>query len=1173
MGNVHVLLSVLAGMSAFGPDVPASAADPPAVVIHGTATTASGKPLADTTLFLRELPGAQGASPGAEAQEKVVTDAEGHFLWTVPKEDAWNFSVNVPKDSAAPECYALPPSSGEKADVALAPSFQNANADSGRRDLWEKATRRCETHWTQTGADPQMTVIAPDTGSVALTVRGPSGLPLPSRPVEVVAPGLFSDYEGAVVYHGRTDTAGRLFLRRYPSLGQLLVSVPGGGFGATGTFEVLAGKDAAPSLPPLAPFAHVSGTVASSLVKPGAFVHAEDYMPDEHRWYDPHAPVDAQGRFRLGGVLPGQHHLVLIGGQSDAASVDVTISAGEAVTGIVLKPKAADPATARVFPFGPAQTVKLSVRGRVTDTAGQSVAGADVYAICSYFGGIREYEEVLATRTLADGSYTLADLPAGQGPETTISLVAVQAGFPVAVGSAQTDASGRGTADLVLPNKHTGLIVRVLRDGKPLSGAFVHLTAQAGTSLFSFFVRSLSQGHARERVAASLEPSGQTDAAGEVRFRDLTPGLWDVSAHLGNVPGFPVPGMGLTGVSGGCRGVAVTTGSPNRCTLSIYPAPGEIRMQVLGPDGLPAANRSVALGSAWAATSGGGGTSLTLDKEGVGHDALGLPGLWRVSVRLRDPALDAVSGAEEPYFGGSAFVAVSPALSPAAPVVIRTVRYGPGKLRVHLRDGDGRPAAGTVSIGDAFDPAKYALSVGASGEGVFAQMPSGSYLLKASYAKPILPPALGQEGTPFPADAVLTHVALLVPQTALVKADTETLVTFRPERQGYLRGTITVPDSPANYGVYPEGYFEMRPGSRYDKGTGAFVIGPFSPGKIILRVQRILPNSEDYASHGQDFPVGVSAGQVAQVALTPNLQAPIEPPLRSRLLTGQVFLSDGTTPAWGARAALFIPETPQPAQMARADALGRLSKGDYWAGDEYLDNTGRPRPMKPGSPVGPVAVAWLPGASGAVVVPVTDTLPARFVLPPPLSVSGRVTVGGGPVTGLPSSFRILAAYQGCGKLNPLLSVDATAQADGTFTLAGLTPGTYRVQAARDGLWLSETLTLTVTASGALPPLNLDIAPPGVPVLLHLTGKFGDALPGRTVTLDRPAGPLTELLWPPSATADPRGDLRLDGLEAGLHTLDGTAAFTVPPLAGASAHAAETQTLVLAGPKIVEKSAL
>ena len=80
--------------------------------------------------------------------------------------------------------------------------------------------------------------------------------------------------------------------------------------------------------------------------------------------------------------------------------------------------------------------------------------------------------------------------------------------------------------------------------------------------------------------------------------------------------------------------------------------------------------------------------------------------------------------------------------------------------------------------------------------------------------------------------------------------------------------------------------------------------------------------------------------------------------------------------------------------------------------------------------------------SESAIVACKTGLETETSLPAPVSVRSRVTAAVQPVAALTFSFRVVAACRRKGKLNPLLSVEATAQADGTFELRGLTPGTY-----------------------------------------------------------------------------------------------------------------------------------
>jgi hypothetical protein len=134
----------------------------------------------------------------------------------------------------------------------------------------------------------------------------------------------------------------------------------------------------------------------------------------------------------------------------------------------------------------------------------------------------------------------------------------------------------------------------------------------------------------------------------------------------------------------------------------------------------------------------------------------------------------------------------------------------------------------------------------------------------------------------------------------------------------------------------------------------------------------------------------------------------------------------------------------------------------------------------------------------------------------------------------------------------LLDVSVTPQADGSFELAGLTPGTYKVQASLDNIWLSDAVTIVASAERPMAAIHLDIPSPGGPAVVHVASAKGKPLVGVQVMVDRPAGPLTELDWPAAFTSDGAGEVWIPALEAGKHRVrlndnTGSANFTVPPL--------------------------
>ena len=1170
------LVTLLAVFSRLASGDPATA---PSRTVEGIATTQNGRPLAHATLYLFGLPPGLTDMITLGEQSTVITDDQGHFTWAVPAALP-PLSDYIGVRSIA--CYALAADRSTAGfRLALRPNEHGTDADQGTRSLLEDATRPCETKWLLGGAHPVFSVVVPDTSAVSLAVRGPDGQPLRGHQVQIVPVKSPSVYGGAVVYTGRTDAAGHLSLRFFPGSLRLQVFVPGLGFGSTGTFDAPANQSVMPQMPSLAPFARLSGAVAPALAAPGAFVHLEDFSP-ENDWYDPHAAVDAEGHWTMADVLPGPHRLVLAGGKGESEPVTVTALPGGQVSGIAVGlPK---PSLATERPVTNPPGIAPSVRGRVTDAEGRPAVGADVYAVCSSSGGINggSGQKVIAGKTGADGAYLIPGLPLGGGQQgTSVHLVAHQPGFGLAAGDGQSEKgmiSGRWQdieQDLVLPASHASLTVRVLRDGKPCPNVLVALAAQGENSVVPAIYHTADRGEAAQALRKLLAPSGQTGPDGAVRFTDLAPGLWDVTAnresYFSLLDRTPPPPFNIS------TGVAVEAGNDQSYTLSLLPPPAEVAFHFAGPDGhpLPAVPASVSVTTALYPNYGN--IALVPDGAGNGRARFGSPGLFQITAQVGDRPLN-INALAGPYFEATSLVAVSAATASPQTISVPTRRVGPASIRVRLVDAQGKPLRGTVTIGDPFASALYAASVDASGIAVFPNIPLNffPYTVTAHIAgRPERLVPSRQNGLlpsgPLPSDAALiAGTGQPLPQIVRVRGGEETQVTFGREPPGYVRLRLTGPFASAkDYNIEgrqsnDEPFTEIH----VDPVSGEYLLGPLPAGRRTFHLFRYVPAPVATNLNAGEVTVTVKAGQVISATL-PAQSTAAQELVYSAPLVGTVYLADGKTPAWGARAALFVPDWSVPRLMARTDTQGRLVLRDFWR------DPARSRTAPPGNPSGPVVAAWLPGASGAVIVPLQPGQAVRLVLPPAIALHGRVTAGGQSVLGLLSQFRVRAAYQGKGRLNEALSVEAAAQGDGTFTLAGLTPGTYQIQAARDNVWLSGTQTITVGAGtvGAealadimLPEMTLDIAPPGVPVLISLVDKRGKPRPGQEITIVRTDGPLTEEVWPARLTSDSTGHLRVDGLEAGHHVLtvpgkvEGSLGFDVP--AWTATALTKTQRIVL-----------
>ncbi len=177
-----------------------------------------------------------------------------------------------------------------------------------------------------------------------------------------------------------------------------------------------------------------------------------------------------------------------------------------------------------------------------------------------------------------------------------------------------------------------------------------------------------------------------------------------------------------------------------------------------------------------------------------------------------------------------------------------------------------------------------------------------------------------------------------------------------------------------------------------------------------------------------------------------------------------------------------------------------------------------------------------------------------------------MTVGGKSVAKRNGQIVVMAAQERKGNLSDLISVQSSAQADGTFTVAGLTPGVYYVQAALDGIWLSSSKRVEVMPEPPLGSLALDIGEPGGATVIKFVDAHDKPARGAVVSVIRPRGPLTERFWPATFVADGAGTLSVPPVEAGIHQIQVNGQtrkhkFTVARLSEASEKQTEIRIVI------------
>ena len=1113
--------------------------------IRGKAFVAGGdRPAAGVTLHVFDR-GAAGTT--------LVTRAGGLFLCAVPA----GVTIPAPQDRGkdGPPCWmeAQEPGRWTWQPIGFAPTLQ---PDYARNLAAESLMKQVKTVWRERAGRTTIEVACPPTGEVEVLVRGPGGSPVGERPVQVVPDTRAMEIHMpvAVVFDGRTDGAGRFRMRWFEGMLLLKVIVPGEGFGSTGLFAVRADQVARQETPPLARLGSIAGQLDPRLAGPATVVVLEEELK-----HVAEAACDGEGQFALRDVLPGSYSLRLFcAGMEAGKRAWVRVAPGQRVAGVAIGHERPDPTRGtRVrrldqnSPLPDRGKEIIWIEGTVRDEQGRGVSGARVFARVTHDAGMRWSELTQATTTDDRGRYQVRGPWERMG---TPRVIAHAEGRPPALAFAPLPgADGRpATLDLTLPDARRGGSVRVtvLGKGKPWAGVSVGLIPEDGAlSLYGKWF-----GGVDDAVDAQVQPTAVTGRDGVAHFAGLWPGRYELTAAA------PAPAPAT--LFARAEGVAVAEGRKTALAVAIHPQLCTAWLQVLRPDGTPLAGQTVALsfgspdgtplagrnvllsyGLVTASTS----TSLKLDGQGLGSYDFESPGLWRVNVRFRDFGPHSFSIDAEPFNEAEALIPIAPGLTPEEPIRLLSARRELGSLRVRLLDVDGRPARGTVETREDRNQRDHAATTDERGVVVFRGLPSGTYRLDGfidGLTAP-LPDPYGSSPT-LENPALRGHVAVPFASVA-VQPGRETTVELRAVPVGYVRGTLRPPagHKAAEYIVHPAlDRFEVEAVLQFDSESGRFLHGPLPAGPVRYNVALEADDWPSYPAGGQT--VEVPAGGVIHVELRPEVPRPRsspgagQPVVAARELARKlerdpgavistVVLDDGQTSAFAALALLYVPGVAEPVSMGLTHASGRLAwhRLGTW---RQAEDARRGRLIER-----PTVVVRIPGRTGGAIILAEPGRPARAILPAPRNALGRVTLGGHPIDGRNARIRIVAAHRGRGVLDGAFSLATTAEADGRFALCGLTPGRYIIQAARDSIWLSRGIELTVAADKDPPPLVLDIPEPGAPRTVQVVDRDGRPAADRPIGLVRPDGPLASL-WPTSLRTDPDGTLTLRGLEAGRHTL-------------------------------------
>jgi hypothetical protein len=1013
--------------------------------------------------------------------------------------------------------------------------------------------------------------------SVELSVRSPDGQPLARTGIVIRVLGS-SPFRGPIPdVVLATDDRGVAQFDIPAGVYGLSVTAHGIGYGDVGVTEFLPGKVTRPDMPPLAGYGSIDIVVPA-----GCGQDVTIYLGSARY------PLHSSNELHVDDLTPGSSS-VEAASKSDPMSwlydpcsdiAPVNILAGQ-ILRVILQPVPSNMTVpARPGPDGSQivtvdrgqldQTPTVWVRGTVRDEQGHPIPDAAVYAVSTYSGSIRMMRLTTEARTDANGYYEIKGPAGSMGLGVTV--VAAAPGHPSAWAwpeFTQTKLPETPTQDLILPSTGSKANITVLRDGKPVAGAAVTLFLE-NVSLQDTW----AAGGPNKAVTDIAYPLRTTDAHGVAKFEELLPGRYRVLATGGGPEMIRQSELNLErpagpGPGAAAGGVPVQKGQTTNFEINIYPQSNNASFRILQEDNKPytgtGADRFGPIDTIEASSS------ASLDSSGLGHILLQRVGFWRLEFLFRDSPI-AYFPIYPPYFQSSGTLALSPNLSDVDPPVFAARSVEPGSARIAVQDSNGHPIHATVQI-RRFSSLAVSGTTGEDGVVLFKGLYSGDQAgslsdqyfiqIRSSGFANDAASDLGKGDDPLPPPQLLHTRQVFMDQKLLnqrlaLSVDKQTSVVIRAERLRYVYGVLHSSIKP-RYGT-PLDEWEQQGELVYGATLrvlpgGEYVAGPFLPGLVNIGFW------DSSSPHFVSVPIELDAGpdeplrfdydadkypkppEVTEKKPEPRVDTQLTTGGESYLgmtgittrttgsshLSGRVFLSDGKTPALGAQVLYYEAGSAQPAFFGLTDALGNLQPRGLW---QSSNNSSTGAPAAPDSPV---LVAYLPGACGATIQTsaVHPDEPVHLALPSPISLAGKVTVGGASPSHRPGTIHILAAFQGRGFLNSALSVTTTAQADGRFTLAGLTPGTYLIQASLDEIWLSPPEKVRVVGTTSR-TIRLAIGLPGAPIRVKFLDSAGNPVAGKSIMIDR-TGPLAAL-WPEQWTSDNAGVIYIPTLETGRHNL-------------------------------------